>query len=64
MAFSNIIVSGATVLYSNTGTSLPNASTVAFNAYSSWSSWTSLGVTASPVRPGRQIEYYRFDAQQ
>jgi hypothetical protein len=64
MAIADALVSGATVLYSNTGTALPNLSTVAFNAYGSWSSWTSLGSTASPVRVQHSKEYFFFDAQQ
>jgi hypothetical protein len=46
MAVADILVTGATVLYSNTGTALPNITSVDFNAYGSWSSWTSLGITS------------------
>lgn len=64
MAVADVLVTGATVLYSATGTALPNITSVAFNSYGSWSSWTSLGTTASPVRWMRQKEFYRYDAQQ
>lgn len=64
MAVADILVTGATVLYSNTGIALPNITSVGFNAYGSWSSWTNLGITSSPVRWSRTKEFYRFDAQQ
>jgi len=64
MALADVLVTGATMLYSDVGTSLPNINTVAFGNYGSWSSWTSLGITTAPIRARRDREYYQLDAQQ
>lgn len=64
MAFENVIVSGATVLYSATGTALPNINTVPFDSYGSWTGWATLGITTGPTRIRHEKEYYTLDAQQ
>lgn len=64
MALADVLITGATMLYSNVGAALPNINTVAFNSYGSWTGWTSLGVTTSPVRMRHDKEYYQLDAQQ
>lgn len=64
MSVLDVLVTGATVLYSDTGTSLPDETTVGFNAYSSWTSWTTVGETATPVGVDHSKSYYAYETQQ
>lgn len=48
MAVADLLMSGARVLYANTGTSLPSETSVAFGA--SWSSFTELGILGDELR--------------
>lgn len=64
MSTLDVLVSGATVLYSDTGTALPDETSVGFNAYGSWSSWTTVGETATPVGVDHSKSYYAYETQQ
>lgn len=64
MATIDVLMTGATVLYSDIGTSLPDETSVGFNAYGSWSSWTSCGETATPVGVDHTKSYYAYETQQ
>lgn len=59
----NIMVSGAQVYISPTGTALPDETTIAAGA--SWgASWTDLGFTLTPVALGVDVETFELEVEQ
>lgn len=51
------------MLYSDTGTALPDETSVGYNDYASWTSWTDFGKTNSPARIQHTKEHFFFDDQ-
>jgi hypothetical protein len=65
MSYTDVVITGATVLASDVGVVLPSINTIAFNSYSSWpAGWANLGLVSGPVRIRRNKDVFQFDAQQ
>lgn len=62
MAISEILVTGARVLYAPFGTARPDETAVAYGA--SWSNWTDLGFTSSPLNISYTDSEFDVDVQQ
>ena len=63
-AVSDIIVSPAALLYAPTTASLPDETSVAFNAYASWTGWTLLGYTNEPAVVTLDVETLALTVEQ
>lgn len=61
---SDIIASPAAILYAASGASLPDETSVAYNAYSSWTGWTLLGYTAEPATVTMERETEQLTVEQ
>lgn len=63
-----VLISDARLLYSPTGTALPDETTVVWNdstgAYTNWTSWTLLGYTTEPTVISYTYDVFEVDVQQ
>lgn len=60
----DILIAEANLLYAPTGTSLPDETTVAWNAYDSWTSWTHLGYTDAVSNVSYSYEEFAYTPEQ
>lgn len=61
---SDILVSHAALLYALPAASLPDETSIAFNAYASWTGWTLLGYTDEPAVVTLDVETLQLKVEQ
>ncbi len=60
----DILITAANILYSPTGTALPDETTVEWNDFDSWTGWTHIGYTATPARTSYTYDVFELFVEQ